>query len=146
MFEVDKPKSLRPPQEPSIWIHDGLILLDNKNHPVKDWPGSNRILSSEMGGSDSRVSVADCWEVRNRVRFCPACLSRPPQAASAPPNASDIQQNGSMFTQDSNGYGPRYYSNHTDPTHQVDFCPLVPRSPRIPSGTSLRHDGHVRVA
>ena len=46
------------------------------------------------------------------------------QAASATPNASDIQQNGSMFTQDANGYGPRYYSNHTDPTHQVEFCPL----------------------
>lgn len=47
-----------------------------------------------------------------------------PQAASAAPNASEPQQNGSIYTQDTNGYGPTYYSNHTDPTHQVDFCPL----------------------
>lgn len=45
------------------------------------------------------------------------------QAASATPNASDIQQNGSMFTQEPNGYARRYYPSHTDPTHQVDFCP-----------------------
>ena len=47
-----------------------------------------------------------------------------PQAASAAPNASEPQQNGSMYTQDTNGYGPTYYSNHTDPTHQVDLRPL----------------------
>ena len=48
MFEVDKPKSIRPPNEPSNWIHDGLVLLDSKNHPVKDWPGLNKTLSSAI--------------------------------------------------------------------------------------------------
>lgn len=48
MFEIDKPKNLRPPQEPTNWVHDGLVLLDNKNHPVKDWPGLNKTLSSEI--------------------------------------------------------------------------------------------------
>ena len=47
------------------------------------------------------------------------------QAASAAPNASEPQQNGNIYTQDTNGYGPAYYSNHTDPTHPVDFCPLL---------------------
>lgn len=46
------------------------------------------------------------------------------QAANAAPNAADLHQNGNIYTQDTNGYGPRYYSNHTDPTHQVCFCPL----------------------
>lgn len=41
------------------------------------------------------------------------------QAANAAPNAADLHQNGSMYTQDTNGYGPGYYSNHTDPSHQV---------------------------
>lgn len=47
-----------------------------------------------------------------------------PQAASAAPNGSEPQQNGSIYTQDTNGYGPTYYTNHTDPTHQVNSCPL----------------------
>lgn len=46
------------------------------------------------------------------------------QAASAAPNSSDVHQNGSIYTQDTNGYGPRYYPNHTDPSHQVEFCLL----------------------
>ena len=40
-------------------------------------------------------------------------------AANPTPNAADLHQNGNMYTQDTNGYGPRYYSNHTDPAHQV---------------------------
>lgn len=48
MFEVDKPKSRHPPQEPANWIHDGHVLLDNKNHPVKDWPELNKTLSSAI--------------------------------------------------------------------------------------------------
>ena len=48
MFEVDKPTSRRPPQEPSNWVHDGLVLLDGRNHPVKDWPGLNKTLSTEI--------------------------------------------------------------------------------------------------
>ena len=48
MFEVDKPTSRRPPQEPSNWVHNGLVLLDGKNHPVKDWPGLNKTLSTEI--------------------------------------------------------------------------------------------------
>lgn len=48
----------------------------------------------------------------------------PSQVANAVPNAADLHQNGNMYTQDTNGYGPRYYSNHTDPSHQVFFCPL----------------------
>ena len=48
MFAIDKPKSLRPPQEPNVWVHNGLVLLDNKNHPVKDWPGLNKTLSTEI--------------------------------------------------------------------------------------------------
>ena len=46
------------------------------------------------------------------------------QAASAAPNAADLHQNGNIYTQDTNGYGPRYYTNHTDPTHQVCLRPL----------------------
>ena len=46
------------------------------------------------------------------------------QAPNAASNAADLHQNGNMYTQDTNGYGPRYYSNHTDPAHQVSFCPL----------------------
>ena len=46
------------------------------------------------------------------------------QAPNAASNAADLHQNGNMYTQDTNGYGPRYYSNHTDPAHQVNFCPL----------------------
>ena len=46
------------------------------------------------------------------------------QAANAAPNTADLHQNGNIYTQDSNDYGPRYYSNHTDPTHQVRLCPL----------------------
>lgn len=45
------------------------------------------------------------------------------QAANAAPNTADLHQNGNIYTQDTNGYGPRYYSNHTDPTHQVCLCP-----------------------
>ncbi|CAF9929142.1 MAG: Transcription factor spt20 [Alectoria fallacina] len=48
MFEVEKPTSRHPPQEPSNWVHDGLVLLDGKNHPVKDWPGLNKTLSTEI--------------------------------------------------------------------------------------------------
>ena len=46
------------------------------------------------------------------------------QAATAAPNAADLHQNGNIYTQDANGYGPRYYSNHTDPAHQARLCPL----------------------
>lgn len=59
MFEIDKPKSLRPPQEPEIWVRDGLVLLDNKNHLVKDWPGLNKTLSSEI---ESWI-----WEALTRI-------------------------------------------------------------------------------
>ena len=44
------------------------------------------------------------------------------QAPNAASNAADIQQNGNLYTQDTNGYGPRYYSNHADPSHQVSSC------------------------
>ena len=46
------------------------------------------------------------------------------QAANAAPNTADLHQNGNIYTQDTNVYGPRYYSNHTDPTHQARLCPL----------------------
>ena len=46
------------------------------------------------------------------------------QAANATPNTADLHQNGNIYTQDTNSYGPRYYSNHTDPTHQASLCPL----------------------
>ena len=46
------------------------------------------------------------------------------QAANAAPNTADLHQNGNIYTQDTNDYGPRYYSNHTDPTHQVRLCTL----------------------
>ena len=45
------------------------------------------------------------------------------QAANAAPNAADLHQNGNMYTQDSNGYGPGYYSNHTNLAHQARLCP-----------------------
>ena len=59
MFEVEKPKDRRAPEEASNWIHDGLILLDAKNHPVKAWPGLNKTLSTEI--EDWR------WEALMRV-------------------------------------------------------------------------------
>ena len=46
------------------------------------------------------------------------------QAANAAPNTADLHQNGNIYTQDASGYGPRYYSNHTDPAHQARLCPL----------------------
>ena len=48
MFEVDKPESRRAPFEVQNWVHDGAVLLDSKNHAVKDWPGLNRTLSTEI--------------------------------------------------------------------------------------------------
>ena len=45
------------------------------------------------------------------------------QAANAAPNAADLHQNN-LYAQDTSGYGPRYYSNHTDPSHQVHSCTL----------------------
>ena len=48
MFRVEKPESRRPPKEPGYWIRDGLVLLDIRNHPVKDWPGLNKTLSTEI--------------------------------------------------------------------------------------------------
>ena len=44
------------------------------------------------------------------------------QAPNAAPNATDLHQNGNLYAQDTNGYGPRYYSNHADPSHQVTSC------------------------
>ena len=46
------------------------------------------------------------------------------QAANAAPNTTDLHQSGNIYTQDTNNYGPRYYSNHTDPTHQARPCLL----------------------
>ena len=46
------------------------------------------------------------------------------QAANTAPNTADLHQSGNIYTQDANGYGPRYFSNHTDPTHQARLCPL----------------------
>ena len=48
MFDLDKPASHRPPQEPGNWFHDGYVLLDSKNHAVKDWPGLNKTLLTEI--------------------------------------------------------------------------------------------------
>lgn len=45
------------------------------------------------------------------------------QAANAAPNAADLHQNGTMYTTDTNGFGARFYQNHTDPAHQVRLCP-----------------------
>ena len=33
---------------PTADADDGLVLLDRKNHPVKDWPGLNKTLSTEI--------------------------------------------------------------------------------------------------
>ncbi len=46
------------------------------------------------------------------------------QVANATPNAADLHHNGNIYTQDTNSYGPRYYSNHADPSHQVNFDPV----------------------
>ena len=46
------------------------------------------------------------------------------QAANAAPSTADLHQDGNIYTQDTNDYGPRYYSTHTDPTHQARLCPL----------------------
>ena len=44
------------------------------------------------------------------------------QAPNAAANVADLHQNGNLYAQDTNGYGPRYYSNHADPSHQVNSC------------------------
>ena len=46
------------------------------------------------------------------------------QNANTGQNAADLHQNGNMYSQDTNGYGPRYYPSHTDLSHQVKFFPL----------------------
>ena len=48
MFEVYHSKIRRPPQKPGNWVHNGRVLIDSKNHAVKDWPGLNKTLSSEI--------------------------------------------------------------------------------------------------
>ena len=48
MFRLERPASSRPPQEPGNWTYQGLTLLDQDNHPVRDWPGLNMTLSSEI--------------------------------------------------------------------------------------------------
>ncbi|CAD6570943.1 MAG: PAB-dependent poly(A)-specific ribonuclease subunit 3 [Alectoria sarmentosa] len=59
------------------------------------------------------------------------------QAANAAPDAADLHPNGNIYAQDTNGYGPRYYSNHTDPSHQLNhnlYSPLEPhREPSKPN-------------
>ena len=47
-----------------------------------------------------------------------------PQIANPAPNATDLHHNGNMYTHDTNGYGPTYYSNHSNPSHPVHFYPL----------------------
>ena len=51
MFQVEKRKNNRRqklPPPPENWIIDGCVLLDSKNHPVKNWPGLNKTLSTEI--------------------------------------------------------------------------------------------------
>ena len=48
MFELGVLGSRRPPVQPRNWIHDGRILLDKNEHPVKEWPGLNKTLSTEI--------------------------------------------------------------------------------------------------
>ena len=50
MFEVNASKGRRPSENPSDWIHEGQVLIDSKNHAVKDWPGVNKTLSSAIEG------------------------------------------------------------------------------------------------
>ncbi len=47
MFDVERPKLPRP-ADPGNWIHDGNVLLDHNNHPVKAWTDLNKTLSTEL--------------------------------------------------------------------------------------------------
>lgn len=51
------------------------------------------------------------------------------QVANTTQNAADLHHNGNIYTQDTNNYGPRYYSNHADPSHQVHFYPVAQTMP-----------------
>jgi len=48
LYELKPPTDLPKPPQPTPWIHDGLVLLDQDNHPVRHIPGLNRAFSSEL--------------------------------------------------------------------------------------------------
>ena len=47
------------------------------------------------------------------------------QGANSAHNPADLHQSGNLYIQETNGYGPRYYSNHADPAHQVFLYSLL---------------------
>lgn len=47
MYDLNLPQGPRP-KNLGDWFHNGKVLLDQDNCPVKSWPGLNKTLSSEI--------------------------------------------------------------------------------------------------
>ena len=50
LFLVNKPVRSREPESSGYMMHNGLIMLDPDDNPVKDWPGIPRCFSSKIEG------------------------------------------------------------------------------------------------
>ena len=49
MFETRTTKREKKP-DPGNWVHNGLVILDQNRHALKNWPGLNRALSADIEG------------------------------------------------------------------------------------------------
>ena len=50
LFLLDKPVRSKEPESSGYMMHNGLIMLDPDDNPVKDWPGIPRCFSSKVEG------------------------------------------------------------------------------------------------
>ena len=50
LYLLDKPVRSREPESSGYMMHNGLIMLDPDDNPVKDWPGIPRCFSSKIEG------------------------------------------------------------------------------------------------
>ena len=50
LFLLDKPVRSKEPESSGYMMHNGLIMLDPDDNPVKDWPGIPRCFSSKIEG------------------------------------------------------------------------------------------------
>ena len=50
LFLVEKPLRSKEPESSGYMMHNGLIMLDPDDNPVKDWPGIPRCFSSKIEG------------------------------------------------------------------------------------------------
>ncbi|KAF6238459.1 hypothetical protein HO173_003426 [Letharia columbiana] len=126
-----KPRTLTPaPSVASSSVSSTTASLKQYNPNAPDWiaPDAQEFLPQAYNSGEQNAEYSQS----NHFDSYP-----PSQVANAVPNAADLHQNGNMYTQDTNGYGPRYYSNHTDPSHQLNqnlYTPLEPhREPSKPN-------------